>query len=361
MKVFNVISTAVFLSVAGTIAYKLISADNEYYATVNPQIRTIEEKTRIPGNVYPIKEIEIKSQISGILEDIKVKVGDFVVTNQPVATIKLVPNSSDVENLRSNVELTRITYENRTNEYERAKTLFDKKVIAKAEFESIEKEFSQVTEQYRTAQNLYNISSRGYTDGSDMANVVKSSTNGTIIDIPIEEGASVIERNNYNQGTTVAVLAAMNRFVFRAQVAEQYLRYISYGTKVTLTFNAYDSLQVVAQVTKVSAKGTQVNGVMRYTIDAEFEITDSMPTIRSGYSATAEFVLNRRDSVVAIEERFIRFSGDTAYVNTKDTNTNKPYRVYINTGISDGVFCEVTDGLNVRDNVITRDIDKDND
>lgn len=357
MKIFNFVSVTVFVAVVGGIAYKLTTASSEYYATVHPELCTITAKTYIAGNVYPIKEIELKSNISGILEKVHVSIGENVEDKQVVATIKMMPNSTEIENLRSNVAMAQIAYETVKQEFERVQILYNKEFVAKSEYEKAEKEYRQTEEQYRKAQNLYNITSRGYTDASSASNVVKSSTKGVVIDIPFDEGASVIERNNYNQGTTIAVLAEMNRFVFRAQVAEQYLKHISIGTSMLLLFNAYDSLQIEAKVSKISAKGVSVNGVIRYTIEAEFVVTDDMPIMRSGYSATAEIVLNKRDSVVSIEERYIRFSGDTAFVNTKDTNTNKPYRVYVDVGLSDGVFCEITNGLNIQDNVIIKDID----
>ena len=63
-------------------------------------------------------------------------------------------------------------------------------------------------------------------------------------------GASVIERNNFNPGTTIAVVAEMSRFRFKALVPEKYLKDIALQDTISLLFNAYDNLRTRAVVTK---------------------------------------------------------------------------------------------------------------
>jgi HlyD family secretion protein len=143
---------------------------------------------------------------------------------------------------------------------------------------------------------------------------VSSTTAGTVIDIPYETGASVIERNNYNPGTTIAVVAETRFFKFKTLIAEQYLKYPVLGDSITLTFNAYKNLNTKAVVTKISSKGNEENGIMKYMLEADFEITDDMPVLRSGYSATAEIVLNSRKNVLSVEEKYIIYRNDSAYL-----------------------------------------------
>lgn len=362
MKIFNATAIIIFLAVVGIIAYNVASdTHRKYYVMADPVRQNIENKLFIPGSVYPVKEVEIKSQLSGILDELYVKIGDEVRQGVPVATIRLVPNSSDIEQLENNLKIARIEYESQKTDYERNKQLYSQRTIPKVDMEASERAYFVSEEKYRTAQNQLNILRRGYASSKDISNTVKSSTNGIIIDIPVEVGSSIIERNNYNVGTTIAVLADMNRFIFRAQIAEQYLKNISLGTKMILTFNAYDSLMVDAIVTKIAAKGTETTGAVKFAVDAEFDITPNMPVIRSGYSATAEVLLEKAKDVLTLPEKCLMFRQDSIYVYVMDSVTNKPLKRNIQTGISDGSMIEIRNGLTMNEKVITNYSDSDDD
>ena len=285
--------------------------------------RDIKEEIYIPGNVYPVKEIELKSQLSGVLDKIFVKIGDVVQEGSPVASISLVPSTLELERLENNVKMA-------------------------------EREYGTAKEQLLSAQNQLAIQKTGKVIGkSETSNIVKSSISGTVIDLPLQEGASVIERNTLNSGITVAILAKMGEFVFRTQLAEQYLENIHLGDSISLAFNAYKDLKATAKITKISSKGTLENGIMKYTLEAEFPVNAQMPVIRSGYSATAEIILNSKKNVPSIEEKYIGYKNDSTYVWVKNGATLE--KKYIELGISDGKYTEVTKGLTTNDKIVQND------
>ena len=43
---------------------------------------------------------------------------------------------------------------------------------------------------------------------------------GTVLDVPVKEGSSVIETNTFNDGTTIATLADMSELIFEGKVDE---------------------------------------------------------------------------------------------------------------------------------------------
>lgn len=96
------------------------------YETTQPQYREIKEEINISGNVFPMKEIEIKSQISGVLDKINVSIGDKVRIGDPVASIMLVPNASDMERLEYNLNTAQIEYKARLEDYKREHKLYSK-------------------------------------------------------------------------------------------------------------------------------------------------------------------------------------------------------------------------------------------
>ena len=123
MKIFNIVSIILFVGVIGFIIYRVNTTDKIQYKTTNISKGDISNVIHIPGNVYPTKEIQIKSQLSGILDAINVKIGDHVNVGSPIASIRLVANISDIDRLETKVNNAQIEYNARLTEYERARRL----------------------------------------------------------------------------------------------------------------------------------------------------------------------------------------------------------------------------------------------
>lgn len=359
MKVFKIILICLF---AGTLAFVLFRSSfkskKDTYKTTTAEYRDIKEDINLSGNVFPVKEIEIKSQLSGVLENIHVAIGDNVTMGSPVASIMLVPSASDIERLEYNLTVAQIEYKARLEDYEREKKLFESNVIAKVEMDNYTNAYMLAKEKFLSAQNQLDILKEGRTSAKTASNIVKSSINGVVIDIPLELGSSITERNNFNPGTTIAVVAEMSRFRFKALVAEKYLANISQGDTISIQFSAYENLEAKAVITKISSKGNAENGVMKYMLEAEFPVSKEMPAIRSGYSATANIVIKNRNDVLSINEKYITYENDSTFVYVFDKGTKEKRKKSIIVGASDSEFAEIIEGLLPHEEIITDSIGK---
>lgn len=95
MKTFKIILICIFSATLAFVAFRSsLRGTKAIYETTQPQYREIKEEINISGNVFPMKEIEIKSQISGVLDKINVSIGDKVRIGDPVASISLITKSS---------------------------------------------------------------------------------------------------------------------------------------------------------------------------------------------------------------------------------------------------------------------------
>ena len=70
--------------------------------------------------------------------------------------------------------------------------------------------------------------------------------------------------------------------------------------------------------------------------------------IRSGYSANANIVLEKRDSVLAIPEGLLKFEKDSAFVEVESLPQKFDKR-FVKTGISDGINIEILSGITKTD------------
>jgi len=351
MKAFSIISLTVFAGTAGFIAYSLMKdADRKIYVTTQAETATIEDKLHLSGFVYPSREIEIKPQISGVVDAVFVDIGDSVEEGTPLVSVNLVPNSSEVEQLSNNVKIAGINLSVAERNYGRQKKLLEKKAISKTDFETVEKEYLTAKENYSSAVIQLNLRSKGK---KNINNIVRASTSGVVIDIPVKVGTSVVERSSYNAGSTVAVIAGADHFIFKANVPERNIGQLSVGMPVKLKLLAYDTLGVDAVLVKISAKGELTNGAVKFPIEVEFVMKDKSIDLRSGYSATAEFLLSVADNVLTLPEKCINFRGDTSFVYVTDSLKREVSERAVLLGLSDGENVEIKSGIGRNESVIT--------
>ena len=179
MKTVKITLIVFFALTLGFIVYRSLNKSvKDVYKTVTLQRRDISETIHIPGNVFPAKEIEIKSQLSGILENISVKIGDYVKDGTPVAAIKLVPGTFDIERMESNVNTAQIEYDARKIEYERAQRLYETNTISKVEMDEHSRIYNLVRENLNSAMNQLDILKKGRVASKNISNLVKASTSG---------------------------------------------------------------------------------------------------------------------------------------------------------------------------------------
>lgn len=353
MKALKIVLIVVFLSVLGFIVFRSLNRSHSFdFQTTNLQKRDINETIFIAGNVFPAREIEIKAQLSGILEDIFVEIGEYVQSGSPIASIQLVPSASDIMRLEFNVNVAQIDYDARSREHSTDKRLFEADVISRSEMDASTRAYLLARENLISAKNQLDILKKGRIASRNISNIVTTTTSGTVIDIPLEIGSSVIERSNFSPGTTIAIVAETDRFRFRTFVAEHFLRHINIGDTVYLTFSAYEDLTAKASITQISSRGNLESGIMRYMVDAMFAVTDDMPVLRSGYSATAEIILNRRQNANSIEEKHLIFRNNSTYLYVLENLQREPIRRVVVTGISDGVYTEILDGVTLEDKIV---------
>jgi HlyD family secretion protein len=316
------------------------------YEVQTPFITTIVEKTVATGSVVPRKEIEIKPQVSGIIDEIYVEEGDDVNKGDLIAKIRIIPDMISLNNAESKVTKAKIALQDAKRNFNRMLDLFEKGVIAKKEFETYEIVYDNAKEELENAENNLDLIKEGQLKktGAPTNTLVRSTIKGMVLDVPVEIGNSVIESNNFNEGTTIAVVADMSDMIFKGKIDETEVGKINVGMPLILTIGAIDDIKFNARLTKISPKGVEENGAVQFEIEADVNLRKNQ-FIRSGYSANADIVLAKADNVLAIPESLLQFEGDKTFVEI-ETSPQQFKKVFITTGLSDGINIEVKSGIN---------------
>lgn len=321
------------------------------YTTESPFISDVVRKTVATGKVVPRKEVEIKPQISGILQKLYVEEGQMVEEGDLIARVKIIPNMISLNEAEYRLETSKNNFNDAKKDYNRQKLMFETGVIPEAEFQKYQLEYANAEEEMEAAENNLQLIKEGVTSKSEESTntLIRSTITGMVLDIPVEEGKSVIETNTFSEGTTIAIVADMGEMIFEGKVDETEVGKITPGMNLEISIGAIDDQKFDAILEFIAPKGEEENGAIQFEIEAAVELKRDF-FIRSGYSANADIVLEKRDSVMVIPESLIKFEDDSAFVEIEIGEQIFEKR-YIQTGLSDGINIEITDGLTMDDKI----------
>jgi HlyD family secretion protein len=351
-KFFKVFIGIVLLAVFVWTIYFLYSKSEEVptvYQTTGTLTTNIIQKTVATGSIVPRKEIEIKPQVSGIIDIIYVEAGQMIQKGDKIALVKIIPNMVSLNNAENRLRQAKISLDNAKLDLDRNKELKDKSVIAAAEFQPFELSYKSAKEEMKAAQDNLELIQKGETSNnkSTTNRLIRSTISGMVLDVPIKEGNSVIEANTMNDGTTVASVADMSDLVFEGKVDESEVGKIKEGMALILRIGAIENETFDAVLEYISPKGIEEDGAIQFEIKAAVKLKENQ-FVRAGYSANADIVLDRRDSVLALPESLLQFDGDSAYVELM-TGEQVFEKRYVKTGLSDGINIELKEGVNKED------------
>jgi HlyD family secretion protein len=397
---------------------------------VVPVVMDIVKKTVVTGSIVARREIEIKAQLSGIVDEIMVEAGDSVKKDQVLARLFLIPNLLRVNDAEARVKKAYIALEdtNKTfervrrryetsiesgslltqkqspnliklhlaekdlnqarlslqdaqNTYDREKELMDKKIIPESSFQNTLLQLSKTREEYDKAEKYYKmvrtetidtteeeyqkaeierkqameelaaaqsnlqLIQEGVTPSTrEKSNtLIRATISGTVLEVPVREGSLVVETSTQSSGTTIAVVADMTDMIFEGNVDEAEVGKLRLDMPLVLTIGAIENRSFEARIEHIAPKGKEISGTIQFGLRAKVFLETSY-LIRSGYSATADIVLEKRENALTIDEGNLIFKENDVFVEVQ-TDSRQFEKRKIETGLSDGINIEVLSGL----------------
>ena len=354
MKFKNIGIIVLILGLLFAIAYfvRTNSTSAIQYDTTTAFTSSIQKTSVVTGTVIPEDEVEIKPQLNGIISEIMVEEGDMVNNGDLIAIIKVVPDERSVYGAQSQVNSAELNVKNAERQMQRAEELFSKQIISQQEFEDAELRFNTAKENLQAAQNDLEIIRKGSVSGSSSANKnIRATITGTILEIPIKLGDQVIAANSFNSGSTVAIIADLNKMIFEGQVDEAEVGKLEVGQDLSVSMAAIPDKEFQAKLKFVAPKGTEAGGAVQFKIEADLTLDESS-FIRAGYSGNGTLVVDNRQDIMVIAEALLQFDRRTSvpYVEVETSSQNFERRD-ITIGLSDGIKVEILDGLEITDKI----------
>lgn len=323
------------------------------YETIEVKSGDIRRTTIVTGAIEPRNEVEIKPQINGTIAELYVEAGQKVKAGDPIARLKVITEVQSLSNAESNVRTAKANMENYREVFRRDSALLAGGVVSREEYDRSRLNYVNAVEQLHAAEDNLSIVKDGVTTKSgDATNtIVRATISGTILDVPVKVGNAVQQLSNFSAGTTIVTMADMSDLLFVGKIDETEVGRLREGMNMDLIIGALNDERFSATLEYIAPKGTSVNGAMMFEIKGAAEIPNGV-TIRSGYSANAEIILDERKDVAVLSEECITMKDNQpAVLLLRDTTSQAVDTVLIQTGLSDGMQIEVVSGVNVGDKI----------
>ncbi len=336
----------VLVAFCGTLVflYTKSQAKEVVWKTEKPFVTGITRKTVVTGAIVPRQEVAVKPRVSGVVEELFVQPGQLVKAGQPLARIRILPDLVSLNRAESGVEAAKLALENSKRELDMNEGLFQRQIISDAEVRRFKLEYQLKNNDLESAQANLQLVKEGVSRKSGkVSNVVAATVDGRILEVPVKVGESVIESNTFNAGSTIASVADMKDLIFQGKVDESEVGKLKEEMMLEIKVGALPDTLLKGKLEYIAPKGVTTDGAIQFEIKAAIEVPPGM-VIRAGYSANADIVLDRRESVLAVKESLLQFEQGKPFVEV-EVAPQKFEKRPVEVGISDGIRIEVKSGL----------------
>ena len=352
-KASKIILWVAVAAVAVVVALLLLNKKKDSKQTLVYQVTTLAPATisssvTATGTVEPVKQVEVGTQVSGIISKIYVDYNSVVKEGQLIAELDMSVLQTELESSRANLNAAKVEYDYQQRNYQRIKGLYDKELVSATEFEQAQYSFDKAKFSYSQAQSNYTKSQKniGYAK-------IYSPIDGVVLSRAVDEGQTVA--SGFSTPTLFTIANDLTQMRVIANVDEADIGQVKEGQRVEFEVDAFPEDTFTGSVTQVRLQATTTSNVVTYqvVIDAPNPEQKLMP----GLTANITIYTLDKHGVIAVPVRALRFTpeGEKYRENTvwKQQEDGKLEPATVKTGVNDGVQVEILEGLQFGDKVVT--------
>lgn len=363
-----VIVGSILLVVLALVAYKFIKGEDAVVMeakTVKAKKADVTTLVTATGTMESITQVEVGTQVSGVVEKIYVDYNSEVKEGQLIAEL-------DKTNLKAALTQNQAAYNNALSQkkytetiFKRQKKLYENKVISKSDYD--EALYSYETAKGTVTQRLSDLQAAKTNLG--YANIY-SPIDGVVLSRDIDEGQTVAA--SYSTPTLFTIAQDLKEMQVEADVDEADIGYVKEGQRVTFTVDAYIGETFEGEVTQVRLDPTITSNVVTYTVVIRADNPDLK--LKPGLTATISIYTLELNDVLTAEAKSINFKPDVESLNEYNMQNNLPPTKSIKQGektqvwvlnqdhsltaktvaigASDGVNVQILSGINQGDELV---------
>lgn len=352
MKQIRTKTTALWLTAAMLVAAMPSCGPKESgmaYETAAVERGTISNSVTATGTIEPITEVDVGTQVSGKITKLYADYNSVVRAGQLLAELDTVELRATLDSRTASLEAARVKYEYQQKNYNRIKGLFEKGMVSETDYEDAEYAYQTARTDYDQAKsNLVQAETNlGYAR-------IYSPIDGIVISREVEVGQTVA--SSFETPTLFTLAEDLRQMRVIADVDEADIGQVEEGQQVSFTVDAYPNDVFRGTVTQKRLQATEESSVVTY----EVVISADNPDLKliPGLTANVSIYTMQKPDVLIVPSKALRFTPELG----QQVSTSGPKRVWVSrggqltevavkTGVSDGIYTEITDGVAEGDSV----------
>ncbi|SHF53588.1 HlyD family secretion protein [Bacteroides faecichinchillae] len=336
------------------------------YATANVSKGDISNSVTATGTIEPVTEVEVGTQVSGIIDKIYVDYNSVVTKGQLIAEMDRITLQSELASQKATYDGAKAEYEYQQKNYERSKGLHDKSLISDTDFEQALYNFQKAKSSYDSSKASLAKAERNLSYAT-----ITSPIDGVVISRDVEEGQTVA--SGFETPTLFTIAADLTQMQVVADIDEADIGGIEEGQRASFTVDAYPNDTFNGVVTQIrlgdaSSSSSNTSSSSSTVVTYEVVISAPNPDLKLKPRLTANvtiYILDKKD-VLSVPNRALRFTPEEPLIGkndivkdcegehklwTREGNTFTAHSVEI--GISNGISTEIISGIAEGTNVVT--------
>jgi HlyD family secretion protein len=355
------VKVAVPVVVIGAVGFGAVRASTRGasangFTLVKVERGTITDKALATGQIVPKQEIQVKSQISGTVKECFAEVGDRVEVGQPLFAIIPDPTPLELNEVERGVQLAEVAFAKASADFDRNAALKKDGILSQELFDASKQAYDEARIQLDLARERLALTKEGKITRAkgSVDSVIRAPASGTVLKRHVNPGDPVVPLTSYQAGTPLMTIADMGTLMFKGTVDEIDVGKLKEGLPVRIKIGALPDAKVTGRLTRIAPQATEKEGTTLFDVEATIDDPGTV-TLRAGYSANAEVVIQEKTGVLVLPERLVTFDKGASFVEVPGEGPEaQPVKREVKVGLSDGLKLEVVSGLTEGDQVVQR-------
>ena len=325
----------------------------------------ISESITATGTIEPVTEVEVGTQVSGIIDKIYADYNSVVTKGQLIAEMDRVTLQSEVASQRAAYNGAKAEYEYQQKNYERNRGLHEKQLISDTDYEQSVYNYEKAKSNYESSQASLAKAERNLSYAT-----ITSPIDGVVINRAVEEGQTVA--SGFETPTLFTIAADLTQMQVVADVDEADIGGVEEGQRVSFTVDAYPNDTFEGTVTQIrlgedssTSSGSSTSSTV---VTYEVVISAPNPVLKLKPRLTANvtiYTLDRKD-VLSVPARALRFTPERPLIGENDIvkDCESPHKLWtregntftahpVTVGISNGINTEIISGISEGATIVT--------
>jgi len=340
--------------VLGFTLFRTDKNNSIHYKTETIEKGQVESLVITTGALNPVMQVDVGSQVSGIIEKIYVDFNSLVEKGQVLAILgqsafltKLNQNKANYSSAEASLEKAQITLENLEKKRDRYAELFEKNLVSYEDMETIETQYFNAKADLKSSKAKLS-QAQSQLDASQVDldyTVITSPVNGVVIDRRVNVGQTVAASM---QAPVLFLIAQdLSQMQVECSIDEADIGLVAEGQDVRFSVDAYTEKSFVGTISQVRYSPVITQNVVTYTTIVDVDNPDLK--LLPGMTATVSIIVEQADNVLLIPNAALRYTPPFSEKTPQriwilDENNNlKP--VPIKTGVTDNSYSELLEGM----------------